>query len=543
MTKTGFTVLLALSTLLLATLACSEKDTPQVSENNQTTTPSDGSTYKAPSYPDDYRSYSSWAMRDSWGPYNVHDPSMAKDGDYYYIFGTDASFGNTVPLSAGNIPFRRSKDLVNWEFMGMAFPGIPAWVKDSLNIKRQRAGLPAIDNPSYGMWAPCVRQVGNKFRLYYSTVVLNTIDGPGTWSERAFIGLAESNSLNGPWEDKGMVVCSEPDGVESYKQRFDSNGNLIWSSYYKFNAIDPSFIAAPDGKQWLIYGSWHTGIAALELNPATGKAKNGLNTIDDYGVRIAGRGNVNTNRWQALEAPEIIYNEKTGYYYLFLAYDELECAYNTRVARSKSITGPFVGIDGNNVTDGAECFPMITHLYKFNNHQGWQGLSHCCVFNDQATSKWYFATQGRLSPPASNPNDNCKYLMDLHLRELIWTEDGWPIVAPERFAAVPDKEITEGMLVGEWEHIVLTYAYQKAQVSTTIKLTLDKKITNAAGTQQGTYSFDKTKNVLSLRWSNGFTDNVYVMNGLDWEASPRRVTILYTGLNNGGTAIWGKKVY
>lgn len=37
----------------------------------------------------------------------------------------------------------------------------------------------------------------------------------------------------------------------------------------------------------------------------------------------AGRGNVASNRWQALEAPEISYNPDTKYYYLFMAYDEL----------------------------------------------------------------------------------------------------------------------------------------------------------------------------------------------------------------------------
>ncbi len=62
------------------------------------------------------------------------------------------------------------------------------------------------------------------------------------------------------------------------------------------------------------------------------------------------RGNVDNNRWQGLEAPEIIFNEDTGFYYLFLAYDELSVAYNTRVARSENIEGQYVGIDGANVT-------------------------------------------------------------------------------------------------------------------------------------------------------------------------------------------------
>lgn len=327
--------------LMVVALAC-KKDSVVPEENEEEEeeiiVPGD---YKAPTYVDNYVSIAGWENRSQWNLANVHDPTVAKCGDYYYMYQTDASYGN-AHNGHGNFPYRRSKDLVNWEFLGMAFTSVPAWVKDSLNNKRARMNpaLPPINNPDYGFWAPCIRKVGNKYRLYYSIVVTNPITGTDTnksWSERAFIGLAESDDLaTNVWVDKGMVVCSEPDGKEDY---YRTSGN-DWSGYYKFNAIDPSFIITPEGEHWLIYGSWHSGIAAVKLNSETGKP-NSWKTIDDYGVRIAGRGNVNNNRWQGLEAPEIIYNEATGYYYLFLAYDELSVAYNTRVARSKSITGPF----------------------------------------------------------------------------------------------------------------------------------------------------------------------------------------------------------
>jgi arabinan endo-1,5-alpha-L-arabinosidase len=44
---------------------------------------------------------------------------------------------------------------------------------------------------------------------------------------------------------------------------------------------------------------------------------------------------------------------------------------------------------------------------------------------------------------------------------------------------------------------------------------------------------------LELKWSNGFTDKVFVQKGRDWEN--KKNTIIFTGLNNQGTAIWGKK--
>src|SRR5687768_15853861 len=380
---------LAASVFFLFVMSCRKTDAvpnPPAPINN----------FPGPAYLDNYTAISSWENRSQWNLANVHDPTVEKSGDYYYMYQTDASYGN-VHEGRGHYPYRRSKDLVNWEFMGMAFNNVPAWIKDSLNNKRARMNpaLPPIQNPNYGFWAPHIKKVGNKYRLYYSVVVMNPIVGADnnlSWTERAFICLAESDDLStNVWTDKGMIVCSEPDGVKP----FNRSGGSDWEAYFKFNAIDPSFIVTPEGEHWLIYGSWHSGIAALKLNPVTGKPDK-LETIADYGIRIAGRGNVNTNRWQGLEAPEIIYNDVTGYYYLFLAYDELAVAYNTRVARSRNILGPYIGIDGSSITDGAESRPMLTHPYAFNGHVGWVGISHCSVFRNPDSKEWFYASQARL---------------------------------------------------------------------------------------------------------------------------------------------------
>jgi len=490
-------------------------------------------TFPGPTYADNYTGIASWTNRSQWNLANVHDPTVEKCGEYYYMYQTDASYGNATD-GHGHYPYRRSKDLVTWDFMGTAFADVPAWVKDSLNNKRARMSpaLPAIQNPSYGCWAPCIRKVGNKYRLYYSVVVTDPIVGTDyntSWSERAFIGLAESDDLaTNNWVDKGMVICSEPDGVKTYTR----NGGNDWDAYFKFNAIDPSFIITPTGEHWLIYGSWHSGIAALKLNATTGKPDK-LETLADYGVRIAGRGNSSTNRWQALEAPEIIYNETTGYYYLFLAYDELSVAYNTRVARSRTITGPFLGMDGANVTVGAECWPMVTHPYAFNNHTGWVGISHCAVFQNPDTKEWFYSSQGRLPKDVPGINVSNAVMMG-HVRSIQWTEDGWPVVAPERYAAVPKTTITEQALVGTWEQITMQYQYQVLQKSVSITLSADKKV---SGSITGTWSFNSTTGILDI---NGIKCNV--ADAWDWEAATRKVTLTYSGFTSGGRPVWGKKI-
>ncbi|MFV5683919.1 arabinan endo-1,5-alpha-L-arabinosidase [Flavobacterium sp. GB2R13] len=487
--------------------------------------------FPGPSYLDNYTSISSWGSNSQWNLANVHDPTVAKCGDYYYMYQTDASYGNATE-GHGHFFYRRSKDLVNWEFMGSSMTTAPAWVKDSLNNKRARMvpALPAIANPSYGYWAPCVRKVGNKYRMYYSIVVTEPIIGTDyntSWSERAFIGLAETDDLaSNVWTDKGMVVCSEPDGVKSYVR----NGGNDWEAYFKFNAIDPSFLETPGGEQYLIYGSWHSGIAALKLNPTTGKPDQ-LKTLSDYGTRIATRSA--TSRWQGSEGPEIIYNPDTEYYYLFMAYDGLDVPYNTRVARSKNIMGPYLGINGADVTSGADCWPMLTHPYSFNNHTGWVGISHCAVFQNPETKEWFYSSQARLPEGVPGIAASNAIMMG-HVRGIQWTEDGWPVIAPERYAAVPTTTITETSFIGTWEQITMNYQYKVIQKSVTIYLTADKKVSGGA---TGTWSYDSTNKTLTV---NG--NKCKVSDAWDWESATRKVTITYSGLTAGGLPVWGKKI-
>jgi arabinan endo-1,5-alpha-L-arabinosidase len=506
---------------------------PPDPEPEEEVTPPRNDDFEGPDYADNYIPISSWEDRGQWNLANVHDPSIEKCGEYYYMYQTDASYGN-VHVGHGHYLYRRSKDLVNWEFLGMAFQTAPDWVKDSLNNKRARMNppLPPIENPNYGFWAPCIRKVGNRYRLYYSVAVRDPIIGSSTetsWTERAFIGLAESDDLaSNNWEDKGIVVCSEPDGKESYIR----DGENDWSGYFHFNAIDPSFIITPEGEHWLIYGSWHSGIAAVKLNSGTGKPDKWEN-IDDYGVRIAGRGNVDTNRWQALEGAEIIYKPETDYYYLFLAYDELSVAYNTRVARSKSITGPYLGINGENITKGEQCWPMLTHPYAFNSHTGWVGISHCCVFQNPETQQWYFSSQGRLPKDLPGINASNAIMMG-HVREMNWTEDGWPVVMPERFAGVPQLPLSIEAMYGEYEIIDMNYQYKIIQTAKTFKLNSDGRV---SGTISGTWTLDINNKILSIN-----SQKLIVRDGYDWESSPRKASLILSGLSSIGHPIWAKKI-
>ena len=530
-----FFIFAILMVMLTGNFACSKDDAVIDEEEEMIEEPTEEpstDSFAGPTYKDDYTGIASWNDRSKWNLANVHDPSVVKDGDYFYMYQTDASYGNAHEGN-GHFPSRRSIDLVNWEYMNAVFPEAPSWIKDSLNNMRanMEPALEPIENPNYGFWAPHVNKVGSVYRLYYSVVVTNPIvgnDPNAAWTERAFIGLAESSDLSsGVWEDKGMVISSVADGVETY---FRENGN-DWSGYFKFNAIDPSFVITPNGEQWLIYGSWHSGISAVQIDPSTGKPFE-LNNLEDYGVRIAGRGNVNVNRWQALEAPEIIYNDETGYYYLFLAYDELSVAYNTRVVRSQNITGPYYGIDGGNVTEGAEAYPILTHPYKFNGHNGWVGISHPSVFQNLDTGKWFYSSQGRLPENVAGINASNAVMMG-QIREIYWTEDGWPLVAPERYAGVPNTEISEDDIIGSWEEITLNYQYRSMQTSYGVIFNEDYSL---GGSIDGTWSFDASSETLIINGDKFIVDNAW-----NWESSPRQKTLTYVGISSSGASIWAKK--
>lgn len=511
--------------------------------NFTTESASDIADYVAPSYSDDYRSISAWDNRGKWNLSNVHDPTvcLADDG-YYYMYQTDASYGNAHE-GHGHFHGRRSKNLVDWEYLGGTMETAPAWVLEKCNEYRSELGLSAITSPSFGYWAPTVRKVsvGGKtvYRMYYSIVIDNYIGNgkptssafDGTWSERAFIGLMETTNIsdNSSWEDKGFVICSSSDKGTNYKRSSTSD----WEGYFKFNAIDPSYIVTPEGEHWLIYGSWHSGIAAVQLNPETGKVKETLpkpwgtaSDIAPYGKLIESRG----GRWQGSEGPEIIY--RNGWYYLFVAYDALDVPYNTRVVRSKNVDGPYLDINGNDATSLSQAYPIETHPYKFSKGYGWVGISHCAIFDD-GQGNFYYASQARYPTTAGGTAPNA--IMLGHVRRIVWTEDEWPLVLPERYGAVPQLEIGADEIAGTWEHIDLAYKYGEQKASSEMVFDANGNITS--GTWKGsTWKFNASKNTITV--SNGVT--LYVSRECDWEASPRVQTLVYAALGNNKT-YWGKK--
>jgi arabinan endo-1,5-alpha-L-arabinosidase len=120
-----------------------------------------------------------------------------------------------------------------------------------------------------------------------------------------------------------------------------------------------------------------------------------------------------------------------------------------------------------------------------------------------------------------------------HVRHIRWTADGWPVVMPERYAGVPESAIVKNDLAGAWENISMNYQYREQQTATTLTLGADGK---ATGALTGDWTYDEDKKILTVG-----TLKLCVEWGLDWEASPRTPTLVYSGLTANGRPIWGKK--
>ncbi|WP_407669710.1 arabinan endo-1,5-alpha-L-arabinosidase [Paenibacillus kobensis] len=421
-----------------------------------------------------------------WHINNAHDPSIikAEDGTYYAV-STDVRVGS--PPKPG-IMVRKSKDLIAWDWVGYAFNGIPA----------EAAAWTGAAN----LWAPDVHKFGEKYYLYYAASTFGT--------NQSYIGVATSASMEGPWEDQGEVVKSQK-GDEA-------------------NAIDPNIVIDADGKPWMAYGSFFGGIYVMAIDPATGKpAQPG-----DKGQRIARRDPATEEG--AMEGPYIVYNEQFKQYYLFVSYDSLFSDYNVRVGRSDSITGPYTDMNGQRMDDidflpQYEIGNKIMGGYRFSEGEGWIAPGHNSVLNDDGD--FYIVHHAR---PEGDKN-----WMYLHVRRIVWTKDGWPVVSPERYAGEQVQKVAKSDIAGDWERIVFDKDTDGQSEAEPLKLIADGHVGTKDSKDEWTFDGDHT---VTLTWyeedgSVASTEELLLLPSWDWERDMPVLT--FTGLRSDGTGVWGKK--
>ena len=232
----------------------------------------------------------------------VHDPTMIRNSSgRYLLYGT-----------GGGLGYKTSTDRIAFTNGGDAFGGKPGWWSSYASEA----------------WAPDISYQGGKYLLYYAVSTFG--------SNKSAIGLATSSTgLPGSWSDQGTVYTS--------------------TTSSDYNAIDPNLFVDGDGKWWLSFGSWWTGIKMIQINPATGKQLSSNTTRYSLASRPTGT--------KAVEAPYIV--KRGGYYYLFASYDTC-CAgtsstYKVKVGRASGVTGPYYDKNGVAMTNNGGTPVLESH--------------------------------------------------------------------------------------------------------------------------------------------------------------------------------------
>lgn len=416
----------------------------------------------------------------------VHDPSIFKDpkSGTYYVYST------------GMIDIFKSNDLINWTKTVNTLPEVPQCVYD----------LYKHDNKSEysNIWAPDMFYDESDTQTpYHLTCSYSDAFGKNNSS----IILFKSASPDGPWNNGEIIFTSKTDDEE----------------LGKVNAIDSNICVDHEtGQKYMVYGSFWQGIHIKELND-----DGTLKDPKTVGTRIM-------SRYKGIGGPEgpyIVYNENNGYYYLFTSYDNLSETYQIRVARSKNITGPYVDQNGDNVDryNDDESEARNTYGYKlmgsyqFPNGTNYYGPGHNSVLKDG--DNWYLVHHIRTVKGG---------YATLNIREMMWNEDGWPVVTPERYQGKTTTNLN--LISGQWDYISIgnnTNAMQTSQ-----KLILNGDFTAYIDDKIGEWSADTENNTIKITFND---EVITAFVSTAWDSDNNCPTLQFTGTNQNNVTKWGKK--
>ncbi|RCW63734.1 LamG-like jellyroll fold domain-containing protein [Saliterribacillus persicus] len=503
--------------------------------------------------------------RPSFTNVSVHDPSLIKDKDTYYIFGT-------------HIEAAKSTDLMNWERFTNGYQttdnALYGNLSENLAESFEWAGEDDADSSGgFAVWAPdifwnenYINEDGSEgaYMIYYSAsstyirsaigyAVSKDIEGPYEYVDTVvYSGFTEgeafdnNSEVNKQWENTHIDELIEADRVSGPNGDWFNNDGSYNNMTYP-NAIDANLFYDKEGKLWMNYGSWSGGIFLLELDEETGQpiypnqdgeTEDGR-IIDRYfGKKISG------GYGKSGEGPYIVYDEATDYYYLYVTYGWLgaDGEYNMRTFRSDNAEGPYVDAAGQpavlpNNTDNAPYGNKLMGHFLFEkqigdsgtgNGFGYMSPGHNSVFYEEDNDKKFLAFHTRF------PDQGETFESRIH--PFYMNDNDWPVVAPYPYTGEKLEEKTEEDIIGDYKYM----NHEKdntnnLKYSSFISLKEDGSVTGAV---EGSWELFEDYRI-KVKVKDTIYDGVLVT---QWDPMEQAYVTVFTAMSDKGVTIWGSKL-
>ncbi|OKP91904.1 endo-alpha-(1-_5)-L-arabinanase [Paenibacillus helianthi] len=437
---------------------------------------------------------------------SVHDPSVIKVDDMYYVFGS-------------HLASAKSKDLMDWTQVSSGVADGNVLIPNVTEELSETLSWAQTDT----LWAPDVIQLSDgKFYMYY-----NACKGDSPLSA---MGIAVSSKIEGPYKNKGIILKSGMAGT--------GDDGEIYDATKKPNVVDPDVFFDKNGKLWMVYGSYSGGIFIMELD-----AKTGMPLPDQgYGKKLLGGNHAR------IEGPYMLYSPETDYYYLFLSYGGLDAkgGYNIRVARSKNPDGPFEDSEGKAMLDAKGTAGVLFDdpayspygvklmgNFEFTNagldpeanREGYISPGHNSAYYDAKSGQYFLIFHTRF------PGRGEEHEVRVH--QMFMNTDGWPVVAPHRYSGEKIGKYTAEEISGGYGYINHGKEISaKVTGSKPIELTADGKITGAVeGTWKLTGEHNAELIIDSVTYSGVFLK--------EWDEAAGKSVMTFSVVSSAGISLWG----
>ncbi|GAB2557553.1 LamG-like jellyroll fold domain-containing protein [Gracilibacillus alcaliphilus] len=509
---------------------------------------------------------------------SVHDPSIIKvDKDAYYLFGT-------------HISAAKSSDLINWtslvesEYQTPENNPIYGDLSSNLAESFKWAGEDDADSTGgYAVWAPEIIWNGDylwedgttgAYMIYYSVsstyirsaigiAVSRDIEGPYAYVDTVmYSGFTEeeaydhNSNINKQWENTNISTLIEDGVIEDPNSDWFTDDGQFNNALYT-NAIDANVLYDEDGDLWMTYGSWSGGIYVLPLDKKTGlpiypgtdgETADGRMIDRYFGTKIAG------GFGRSAEGPYAVYDEETGYYYLYVTYGGLasDGGYQMRQFRSEHIQGPYQDAAGNQAVFpdsfdmGAGNFPGNDDHQNIGNKMmgnflfardlgetgegigtGYMAPGHNSYLIDEDLGKEFIITHTRF------PEQGEMHQVRVH--QTFKNKDGWPVPMPYHYTGEEMKAVSLGDVTGHYKYINHGKEITGELTSSSwIELHDDQTISGAVSGRWELYDDYR----VGLTIDDQTYDGVFIE---QYDPTSESYVMTFSAMSNEGVVVWGSR--